>query len=202
MLPVRTRQQQLVDSHCGLQWIRVLQNAIMAVKSNELRKNKTTRKRLIREESRTGAALTPCEGIFYVVRFPDGWKPVAMRFEGIEDCGHPDFWRSHVVPMLVRAWSPVLRTTMHALTSDLRLCEYGFPRGRVVKQDTRYVVMHGNDLERFMRVKRRSIEELFGIAKKAAWSEDDHEHCLRDDKNAIRSVLRISTDWKHVEISE
>ena len=48
------------------------------------------------------------EGIFYVVRFPEGWVPVALRFEKGQEAGHPDFWRQQVVPRMALAWSKVL----------------------------------------------------------------------------------------------
>lgn len=92
--------------------------------------------------------------------------------------------------------------TESQLASELRLCEYGFPRGRIVRQATRYVVLHGNDLEPFMRIKRTTIEALFGISGCARWCEDEHEHCLADDKQAVREILGIEEDWRHTELTD
>jgi hypothetical protein len=85
------------------------------------------------------------------------------------------------------------------LEEDLRLCEYGFPRGRIVKQRNRYLVLHGDDLEPFMKLKRSGIECLFDIGGRTRWVEDDHEHCLREDKECVRQTLHLSEDWKHVD---
>lgn len=155
---------------------------------------RTAPKRTTRGRSQN--VLTPCNGIFYIVRFPDGWTPIALRFDNIEDCGHPEFWWSQVVPKLAGAWSPALGRTVSELRTDLRLCEYGFPRGRVVKQRNRFVILHGDELESFMKLKRREIETLFGIPGRATWREDEHEQCLNEDKETVRETLCLKENWK------
>jgi hypothetical protein len=145
-------------------------------------------------------ALMPSEGIFYAVRFPERWEPVTLRFREAEEAGHPDFWRRHVVARLAAAWSKVLRRTAASLESELRLCEYGFPRGRVVRQGARFRVFHGNDLERYMKVTKAAIEGCFGIVGLARWEEDDHEHCLREDKESTRQILYLQENWKHTDL--
>ncbi len=144
----------------------------------------------------------PSEGIFYVVRLPNAWEPMTLRFEGGADVGHPDFWRHKLVPLLARAWSPLLGLSARELESNLSLCEYGFPRGRVVRQGNTFRVFHGNDLRKFMNITRVSIEGQFGIIGAARWQEDEHEQCLKEDKQAVQALLRLREDWKHADIGE
>jgi hypothetical protein len=142
----------------------------------------------------------PSEGIFYVVRFPRGWESVALRFDQGQEVGHPEFWREQIVPRIAREWSRVLNRAARALETELRMLEYGFPRGRVVRQATRFTVFNGNDLGRFMKVTKAAIEGRFGIIGLARWQEDDHEHCLREDKEAVRQLLHLREDWKHASV--
>ena len=46
-----------------------------------------------------------------------------------------------------------------------------------------------------MKVSRAAIEGLFGINGLARWHEDDHEHCLREDKESVRQILALLEDW-------
>jgi len=144
-------------------------------------------------------APRPSEGIFYVARFPEGWKPMALRFESGVDVGHPVFWGQKVVPCLARAWSPVLRRSVAELASALDLCEYGFPRGRVVRQGARHLIYHGNNLTPFMKIRRPAIESIFELACAARWEDDEHERCLSKDKDTIRQLLRLHEDWPHAK---
>jgi hypothetical protein len=132
-----------------------------------------------------------------VVRFPELWEPVVLRFEDGQEAGHPDFWLQRVMPRIAQAWSKVLHRAPKDLESELRLSEYGFPRGRVVRQGTRFRVFHGHDMEPFMGIKRSAIEASFGITGLARWLGDDHERCLREDKESIRQVLELRENWKH-----
>lgn len=143
-------------------------------------------------------AIRPSEGIYYVVRFPERWELFTLRFDTGHESGHPDFWQQHVVPRLSRRWTNVLGHSVGQLELELRRYEYGFPRGRVVKQGKRFLVYHGRDLEPFMKIKRTAIEALFGIVGLARWKEDEHERCLREDKEPIRQILQLWEDWRNV----
>ena len=143
--------------------------------------------------------VPPAEGIFYIVRFPEGWEPIIARFSGGLEMGHPVFWRERVVPHLSLRWATVLKRSRIDLESELRPCEYGFPRGRIVRQDERFCVVYGNEFKPFMKIAKASIEKLFGITGKASWSEDDHEHCLREDKQPLRHILRLKENWDHFD---
>ena len=48
-----------------------------------------------------------------------------------------------------------------------------------------------------MKVTRAAIEGRFGIVGLARWQEDDHEHCLREDKDRVRALLGLRENWKH-----
>jgi hypothetical protein len=144
--------------------------------------------------------LPPSQGIFYLIRFPEGWEPVISRFSEGQEMGHPVFWRMQVVPHLTLRWAPILKRNHIDVETDLRPCEYGFPRGRVVsKGKGRFSVVHGNEFMPFMKITPAHIETLFGIAGMAKWLEDDHEHCLREDKDPVRQILRLKENWKALE---
>ena len=66
----------------------------------------------------------------------------------------------------------------------------------------RYVVYHGADLEPFMEIQQSGIESLFGLVGAARWAKDDHEHCVREDKESIRQILRLQENWKHADLGQ
>jgi hypothetical protein len=84
------------------------------------------------------------------------------------------------------------------LTRELKKYPYGFPRGRVAHVQGAYRVYHGSDIPHSSKIKRNFIEVMFGIKGKAKWIEDDHEHCLLADKEAVRDILAIEEDWEAV----
>jgi hypothetical protein len=138
----------------------------------------------------------PSEGIFYVIRNPDGWSHCAHRFDQCPESGHPKFWENVVAPTLARRWSHDDAARNRELEAELVNHPYGFPRGRVTKIGQQYVVYHGNDLRGL--VARKAIEAAFGIAKRCRWEFDEHERCLRADKEGVRRCLGIREDWPAV----
>lgn len=112
---------------------------------------------------------------------------------------HSSYWRLWGVGGLVaKAWRPKLRTSSQDLTEDDLELVYAFPRGRVTKVGARYVVYNGNDLQPFMGITRRQIEEAFSIVGRCRWEFDDHEQCQMPDKEEMRRLLRLNEDWPAV----
>jgi len=144
--------------------------------------------------------VKPTEGIYYVVRFPNGWRLMACRFDEEGELGHPSFWRYWGVAALVaKEWQAKLRTASPRLTEDdLELLVYAFPRGRVTKLGTKYVIYHGNDLQPWMKITKRQIEKTFGVTGRCCWQFDEHEQCLTPDKEEMRRLLRLTEDWPSV----
>jgi hypothetical protein len=153
-------------------------------------------------QSRTGS-----EGIYFVIRQPEGWKLVAFRFDEHPDGGHPEFWEAYVTPMLVKAWAPRLFGKLKdaerhrrelALKAELDLHYDGFPRGRVTRNEEigRFMVYHGANLKPAMKLTLRAIEQAFGITGQANWEFDDHEQCSTFSAEGVRSALGLREQWK------
>lgn len=145
-----------------------------------------------------------------------------------EEIDHSAFWERYVVGRLPPAWTTDVadpfadipekiiddperlerylqkRSAKHRaekeipLTKQLKKHPYGFPRGRVACVHGAYRVYHGSDIPNSSKIKRDFIEVMFGIKGKAKWIEDDHEHCLMADKEAVRDLLAIEEDWEAV----
>jgi len=138
------------------------------------------------------------EGIFYVVRFPTGWKLVPHCFDQGAETNHYDLWESSLAGMVATKWSKTLGTTVPLLTREFELLTYGFPRGRITKSGRRFRVFHGDDILPAMKVSRDAVEEAFGIAGRCFWQFDEHEQCIAHDKEEIRRILGIDEDWNAV----
>ena len=147
--------------------------------------------------SKKGHASTPSDGIYYVVRFPQGWKLIFCRYaENPEDCDHSEFWGKLISQFLVPIWAKALKEPAKQIAEALHLHTYGFPRGRITVKDGKIYVLHGSDLKSFHEVKRKDIERAFGIYGKARWIDDEHEHCQDYDKQMLRELLHIKEDWE------
>jgi hypothetical protein len=150
----------------------------------------------------------PSEGVFYVVRLPDGWQLCSFRFDEYGPIGLPDCWVQVLEPFLT-IWLEHLRRESAA---DFRKqhaaleCELGqlvagydtFPRGEVFRSNggKRFVVRHGGEIVRTMHVPRREIEAAFGIRGQAMWVEDAMH--VSDHRNAqrLRALLSIEDKWE------
>jgi hypothetical protein len=144
-----------------------------------------------------GRASTPSDGIYYVARFPQGWKLIFYRYaENPEDCDHSEFWEKHICKFLAPLWAKALNKPTQQIEQALHLHTYGFPRGRISAKDGKIYVLHGSDLKPFHKVKRVDIERAFGIYSKARWTDDEHEHCQDYDKQMLRELLGIKEDWE------
>lgn len=150
---------------------------------------------------------TPSEGVYFVVRFPVVWRLVVFRFDEHHEWGHSEFWEEDVARELATAWAPWLIRNVsgseflrrkNRLRFALMPFYDGFPRGRIalVGKRKRYVIYHGSNLQRSMRVTRRMIEEAFGLTGRADWQFDEHEQCSMCSANDVRKALRLREEWK------
>lgn len=150
----------------------------------------------------------PSEGVFYVVRLPDGWQLCSFRFDEYGPIGLPDCWVQVLEPFLtiwfaeLEKGSPAEFDARHAaIEKELGLLVAGydtFPRGEVRRSESgkQFIVHHGGELSRAMHVPRREIEAAFGIEKRAKWIEDpahisDHRAAQR-----VRALLSIPEQWE------
>lgn len=140
----------------------------------------------------------PCEGIYFIVRFPVGWKLLATRFEHGEDMNHYDWWEASVASTVAAKWAKRLRVTRKKLEQELALLTYAFPRGRISKVGRRLLVLQSGDLTPAMNISKEAIEAAFGIAGRCSWQFDEHEQCIAGDRDNIRSILRIPENWNAV----
>ncbi len=152
------------------------------------------------------AAKAPCgtEGIFYVVPFPIEWCVMPERFAQQTDFGHTDLWEQTVVKFLVKDWHlEVYETfpTRDQLRAELLPLVYAFPRGRVVRQGSKFIVYHGNNVEPFMQASRRDIETCFDIQGRAKWEFDEHEQCVAHDRDRMREVLGLKETWPAASVN-
>lgn len=159
------------------------------------------------KQSKASKVQGASEGIYFVVRLPNGWELKAFRFDQHTDGGHAEFWEAHVTPMLVNAWAYLLFKGLHGverrqcelrLRSEIDLHYDGFPRGRVtwVRASNRFMVYHGHNLKPAMKLTRHKIEKAFGITGRAAWEFDEHEQCSLSSAEGLRSELGLRETWK------
>ena len=139
--------------------------------------------------------MTGSEGIYYVVREPSGWRLVVRKFATGEDQQHQAMWEKDIAPALARQWAAALPGDPRELERLLNIMVFAFPRGRITKVKNKFVVYHGNDLKRFMRVSKRAIEQAFCIVGHCRWQLDDHERCVGFEKEEIQQALHLTEDW-------
>ncbi len=144
----------------------------------------------------------PSEGVYYIVREPTGWRLAVQLSAPGEDHQHQAMWENDLAPALAGQWAAALRRDAGELEDILKILVFAFPRGRITKVKQAYVVYHGNDLLPSMDVSKKDIEAAFGIAGKSHWKLDDHEQCVRFEKDELRSVLRLAEDWPATEFWE
>ena len=144
----------------------------------------------------------PCEGIYYVVREPTGWRLAVQHSETDNDPQHQAMWEEETAPELASQWATVLPMDAGELEEQLKILVFAFLRGRVTKLKDKFVVYHGNDLQPFMKITRAEIENAFGIAGKCRWALDEHEQCIQFEKDELRGLLQLTEDWPATEFWE
>jgi hypothetical protein len=144
--------------------------------------------------------MKPTEGIYYVVRFPNGWHVMPCRFDEEGEMSHSSYWRHWgLAAVIANEWKTVKFTNLKAMTEDdLESLMYALPRGRVTKVGSKFIIYHGNDLQPWMKVTKRQIEQAFGVTGSCRWVMDDHEHCQLADKEELRRLLNLKEDWPAV----
>lgn len=141
--------------------------------------------------------LEPSGGAYYFVRYPLGWDIYAVRDAEWGHMDHPDLWAELVVPQLAGAWSKALKMPAKGLEKALRLHSYGFPRGRVTGHGHRWLVLHGGDAK---TISKPRLERAFQITGMATWERDMHEQCQKDDRDALRRILKLKDNWPAVGV--
>jgi hypothetical protein len=151
---------------------------------------------------RRSSARTPCEGIYYVVREPSGWRLATYRFVHGEDYSHQAMWEKDIVPGLASQWAAELRGDERELENLLKIMVFAFPRGRVTNVKDKYVIYHGNDLKTCMHVTKKAVEQAFHIVGRCRWQIDDHERCVDFEMAEVRQALCLSEDWPAAPLGE
>ena len=146
------------------------------------------------------------EGIFYLVRWPEGWsfRPFRVDWFPIEDFSHAEFWEELLAGFMAERWQPEVSqrfTTVEQLRDALLPLAYAFPRGRVVSLARSYAVYHGDNLAAFMQSDRKAIESGFDIQGNVQWEFDEHEQCVAQDRDRMRELLGLEETWPAVSLS-
>lgn len=144
------------------------------------------------EELALTEALRPSEGAFYVVRYPTGWRLFGIReddFGGSVD--HSEIW-DMVSADLADKYSKKLKISAGELLNRLQNHPYGFPRGRVTIFERQQKILWGG--EKQVSSVAPAIQRLFSV-RRADWETDEHEQCQKEDKDAVRRILKIRENW-------
>jgi hypothetical protein len=137
-------------------------------------------------------------GVYYVIRYPRGWKLYPLQEGLFGDVTHIEGWRRFIASELADAWATTLNADSGQLTQQLMPYHLSFPRGRIERVAiNEFTIFQGDDLSSSMGVSRNTIEQAFGIMN-ANWTLDPHEKCRTDHKDAIRHILSISEDWSSI----
>ena len=138
----------------------------------------------------------PREGIYYVLRYPDGWQLTVKRFGSDVDYSHPVWFEEEVAAMIANGWAKKLGKSPQVIERRIKSLCYGFPRGRVTKVGDETYIYHGADLTPAMGMETTDeIAGAFEITGKF-WSEfDEHEQCQVGDRDEMRRYLGIKDKW-------
>jgi hypothetical protein len=155
----------------------------------------------------------PSEGVFFVLRLPKGWQLCTCRHDEYGPLGLPDFWVEALGPFLNIWLSHFLdRGRDHAqkrhaaIERALGLIVAGydaFPRGeaRLGEGRNQFVVRHGGELSRALRVSRREVEEAFGIGGRVKWVKDERLASARESAQRLRKLLAIKEHWEGLGVA-
>jgi hypothetical protein len=150
----------------------------------------------------------PSEGVFFVLRLPKGWQLCTCRHDEYGPLGLPDFWVEALGSFLNIWLSHFLEkdrehaSSRHtALERALGMVVAGFdafPRGEVQLGGERnqYVVRHGGEMNRALKVSRREVEDAFGIQGRAKWVEEERLASAPESAERLRKLLPIKEHWE------
>ena|SRR5687768_14734146 len=153
-------------------------------------------------------ATPPSEGVYFIVRLPEGWQLCTYRFDDYEELGVPDLWVPTLAGLL-RVWLQYfeengngstekhIRSIERALPQLVAGCDT-FPRGHVVRAlgGRRWTITHGGGLSRGMGVSRKDIEDSFGIPGRARWLLKNDLTCTQQSIRGVCQVLPIADRWQ------
>lgn len=147
-----------------------------------------------------GKAPEPSDGLFYWVRYPLGWYPLAYRFDDFRELDHNAFWQEHAAPVLACLWGETTGIDANQLERELCPRHYAFPRGRVERfPRAAQRVLYGEALP--ASITRNMINQAFGLPAWTPWERDLHEACLMADQDYVRKRLNITETWSAVDQS-
>jgi hypothetical protein len=154
-------------------------------------------------------SANPSEGVFYLVRLPDGWQLCTFRRDEYGSIGLPDCW-VEVLNAFLNIWlahfeklapEELLERQMDIEKAIGQLvASYDvFPRGEVKRRDghRRFTVSHGGEIARGMHITHREIEEAFGIQGHAKWVVDSKFYSDPRAAKRLRSLLSFEEIWEN-----
>lgn len=137
------------------------------------------------------------DGIYYVLRLPNGWIFYYSRFDDYpDDVGfeHETFWKDEIVQYLAKKWHKSLNLEYGYLKTQLIKYPHGFPRGRITDK----VIFHGDNLKPWMNVTKQKIEDTFGLSK-PKWEFTTWEQVNKEDYLGLKNLLHIKEHWDYAK---
>ena len=140
------------------------------------------------------------EGIYFVVRYPEGWELVFNRFQRGEDISHAKWFKTTVARMVAAKWAPTLQRNPKDLEAHIQNLCHAFPRGRIIRRaaEDDFLLCHGDDLPPAMQVDYWMIPDAFDIVGLFWRTVDLSQRCWMSDKEAMREHLGVVEDWKAI----
>jgi len=128
------------------------------------------------------------EGIWYYVYLKPDWD---LMIERSADAQHVNYWKEKVVPLLLDWYK--LDESFRIKLSGLSAA---FPRGRVLADDGRHGIYHGDDFPRGLRLEGeiKRIISGFGLSryqilKKVDVRFEPHEQMERSQKTKLQKII-------------
>lgn len=150
----------------------------------------------------------PSEGVFFALRLPKGWQLCTCLHDEYGPLGLPDFW-VEALSSFLNIWisnfleedgkNAVRRHAALERALGLIVAGYdAFPRGEVKlgPGGKRYIVTHGGELARALKIPRREVEEAFGIRGRATWVMDKRLVSAPESARRLRGLLGVKEHWE------
>lgn len=124
-----------------------------------------------------------------------GWELFAYRFNEFPRDEHAAVWEHHLAPLIAWSWRSRAETALPLWEARLAEYSHAFPRGRIVRRGSIFLVCWGGEPLGPFCVSKAQIERAFGIVGKARWKIDERESCQADDARAVTALLKITPFW-------